>query len=370
MSYTQTEAMKRALKWVGKRYRQGYCQYFVVIEVFATGGVGDFDGDKAADAEDGWKAAVARGKVVKAADIKNMNDTPGGLMMYWSGGSHDNGHAATSLPNGKLLTTDKTPGYVGIVQNTWPHTHWGLTFLGYATKDGNGHNLLDKPKPVINPTPEKVSYRVISKTSLNGRDYPATGNVMVSLKTGTTVNSVGSKKLDNGDVWILNDKGFWFLKKYLEVKTATPKPPTTTSPVASEHADSTVTANLITWRLAPTNTKGVGDFQKGPLNYQKRYPILADVIKSYGGAMAVHTQEAAGKTQSAVFDKELGKAMGGTYNDYLAGDMFDISQTVTWAEGVYEIVDKFDLNMKPKEREGDTDCGKRNEDTERWLFLV
>lgn len=156
--HTQTDALKRAKNWVGKSYRPGMCQYFTVIEIFGTGGVGDWDGDRSPDAEDGWKAAVARGAVVHAKDIKDYSKIPGGLAAYWEGGSHDNGHAAPTAPGGMIISTD-LPNYgrVGLVPITMPHDRWGLKFLGYVTTEGHGLRLTDKPSAVNQNT---VAYRM------------------------------------------------------------------------------------------------------------------------------------------------------------------------------------------------------------------
>lgn len=160
---TQTAAITRAKSFDGKRYPRGRCQAFVVVEVFGTGAVGDYDGDRAADAEDGWKKAKDRGHVVpipaglstaeRSAWIKKI---PGGYMAYYTGGSADNGHAATTLGGGKLFTTDKTyasstQGVCGVVDVTWPETHWGLKFVGYATIEGNGFTLTDRPGAAAEP---------------------------------------------------------------------------------------------------------------------------------------------------------------------------------------------------------------------------
>lgn len=145
---TQTAAVARAKSLVGTPYPKGWCQAWVVAQVFGTGGVGDFDGDRAADAEDGWKEAVKNGRVVKASQIKNLNDIPAGYAIYWGGGSRDNGHAAVTAGNGQIYTTDLNGssaryGKIGKASITAPHTVWGLTLLGYAT-EMNGYILTDK----------------------------------------------------------------------------------------------------------------------------------------------------------------------------------------------------------------------------------
>lgn len=102
--HTQTEAIARARGWVGRSYPVGWCQKWVVAEIFGTGAVGDWDGDGAADAEDGWKKAVRNGKVVTAANIPDINAIPAGLSCYWTGGRGDYGHAAVTAGGGMIYS--------------------------------------------------------------------------------------------------------------------------------------------------------------------------------------------------------------------------------------------------------------------------
>lgn len=133
---------------VGDSYGVAWCQKFT-NECGQTGSVGDWDGDKAADAEDGWKKAVAHGKVVKAADVKYA-DIPAGVYHYWTGGSSDHGHAAVGIGGRRIVSTDMTDsgpryGRIGECDLTMPRVHWGLTYAGYALVEGNGYTLTDPP---------------------------------------------------------------------------------------------------------------------------------------------------------------------------------------------------------------------------------
>jgi hypothetical protein len=148
-------AVAAAKSWFGKPYGIGWCQKFT-NELFGTGTVGDFDQDSDFDAVDGWKAAVANGKVIRASSISSYAEIPPAVMLYWSGGSHGFGHAAVSIGGGRMVSTDlPVPGVVGNVPITMPHEKWGLDFVGYVTKEGNGYTLIDtggqgggtKPKP-------------------------------------------------------------------------------------------------------------------------------------------------------------------------------------------------------------------------------
>jgi hypothetical protein len=144
--HTSSSAIARAKAWIGKTYPAGWCQRWVVAEIFGTGGVGDFDGDRAADAEDGWKAAAARGRVVPASQIRDYADIPAGVACYWTGGSSDHGHAAVSAGGGSIYSTDlPTSGRIGKVALSEVHRRWGLTFAGYVLVTGNGYTLTDKP---------------------------------------------------------------------------------------------------------------------------------------------------------------------------------------------------------------------------------
>lgn len=150
--HTSTDAVARAQGWVGDAYPMGWCQRWVVAEIFGTGGVGDWDHDGAADAEDGWRQANAK---VSAAQITSLDRVPAGVACYWTGGAHDYGHAAVSAGNGYIYSTDLPyTGKVGKVPITTPHTKWGLTFAGYATVM-NGFTITDRP--VTTPSPGTVT---------------------------------------------------------------------------------------------------------------------------------------------------------------------------------------------------------------------
>lgn len=133
------KAVDRARTYVGRAAYSGMCQAFTVT-MFGTGAVGDYDGDRDADAVDGWRKAVARGRVVKASAIGDFTKIPAGVALYWSGGSRGYGHAAVSIGGGRMVTTDASRGLVGIanIKGWWAGSH---TFLGYVEVEGNGHTL-------------------------------------------------------------------------------------------------------------------------------------------------------------------------------------------------------------------------------------
>jgi len=107
---------------------------------------GDFDGDGASDAEDGWKSEPAQYK-------HTDRHPPAGVPVAYLGGSRDNGHRAISLGNGMIRSTDAAGwGHVGTVSLDWPERTWGLTYAGWSeTCDGV---LIPKPAP---PAPKPLS---------------------------------------------------------------------------------------------------------------------------------------------------------------------------------------------------------------------
>ena len=155
---------KRALARVGNSYPAGWCLRWVAREIYGVPGVGDYDGDRAADAEDFWKAAVKRGDVVKTSSPSKI---PAGVMVMWTGGRNDHGHAAYSLGDGEMVSTDlPRRGRIGRVRISTVKSSWGLTLVGYIKKDANGY-IYRKPAKV-----EPKVYRVVVAGGINGRRKP------------------------------------------------------------------------------------------------------------------------------------------------------------------------------------------------------
>lgn len=106
--------------------------------------VGDFDGDKAADAEDGWKSSTSK----HPGDRK----PPEGTMVFYGGGSSDNGHAAISLgPDSQdiywIRSTDgKGTGINGTVPLNYPEVKWNMPYLGWTEGIGDAR-IVDDSKP-------------------------------------------------------------------------------------------------------------------------------------------------------------------------------------------------------------------------------
>lgn len=119
----------RASSKLGNHYKVGWCQAWV-RKLLHKKGIGDFDHDGAPDAEDGWKAAK---KHHKAFRIHSIYDIPRGALVYWTGGSNDNGHVAVSAGNGKIYSTDLPRyGKIGKVSIKAPHKKWHVRLVGYV----------------------------------------------------------------------------------------------------------------------------------------------------------------------------------------------------------------------------------------------
>lgn len=199
----------RALSWVGRSYPPGWCLRFQVIEIFGVPGVGDYDGDRAADAEDYWKAAVARGRVVKTS---NPDKIPAGALIMWVDPNRpDYGHAAYSLGSGWMVSTDlPTSGKVGRVRVSDVARKWGHKLVGYVVVDGNGYTLNKPPKKVT-----KTTYIVTAKTGLRGRSSASTSAPTKRVaKHGSKV--VGVKTVSGSGLrWVVTADGLHYAAKHL-----------------------------------------------------------------------------------------------------------------------------------------------------------
>lgn len=129
----------------------GMCQMQTRLWLDAPS-AGDFDGDGAADAEDGWK------REPKSARRYDRNP-PRGTPVSWLGGPNDNGHRALSLGGGRIRSTDAGgKGRVATVDLGWVERNWGLAYAGWSTTI-NGHEIPlppeKKPQNKPNPKPKK-----------------------------------------------------------------------------------------------------------------------------------------------------------------------------------------------------------------------
>lgn len=142
--YDRDDAVIRAL--AAKNNVPNTCQLWTRL-VFGVPSVGDFDGDGASDAEDGWKSEPEK--------YKHPGDRhpPAGVPVSYGGGSRDNGHRAVSLGQGMIRSTDADGlGHIATVPLDWPEKTWGLKYLGWSdTCDGY---LIPTPAP---PKPEPLT---------------------------------------------------------------------------------------------------------------------------------------------------------------------------------------------------------------------
>ncbi|WP_051549261.1 hypothetical protein [Nocardioides sp. URHA0032] len=145
--YDRAQAVARAL--ASKTNAPNTCQLWTRT-IFGAPSAGDFDGDGASDAEDGWKSEPA--KYRHPGDRK----PPAGVPVSYGGGSADNGHRAVSLGGGMIRSTDANgSGRVATVPLDWPERAWGLTYLGWSdTCDGW---LIPEPFAPKPPKPEPLT---------------------------------------------------------------------------------------------------------------------------------------------------------------------------------------------------------------------
>lgn len=207
---------ERAKAWVGKGFSPGWCLYWCLTEVFLVPGLGDYDHDGAADAEDYWKAALKRGKVVQTSDPKNI---PAGVIIMWTGGSGDHGHAAYSLGNGEMISTDlETRGKVGRVAVDRARAKWGLKLVGYITVDANGFTLsrdvVEHSKPKKLPKP--VKYVVRANGGLRGHRVPDAASPTVRIARDGGNLWAYAMNTGGGREWAVSKNGIHYAAEYLK----------------------------------------------------------------------------------------------------------------------------------------------------------
>lgn len=132
---TREEAVRRALAL--ETNDEGMCQK-VVREYFDAPGAGDVDGDKDADAADGWAAEPH-----SARHVGDRNPPPG-VPLYFSKAGDGNGHRALALASGQVRSTDfdgkskkYKAGVVGTGTLKQVESAMGVTYVGWSsTIDG------------------------------------------------------------------------------------------------------------------------------------------------------------------------------------------------------------------------------------------
>ncbi|HMT68904.1 MAG TPA: hypothetical protein PKD16_02015 [Saprospiraceae bacterium] len=144
MVNNRAEAVEAALRTT--RNVPNTCQ-LVTRGWFNAPSVGDFDGDGAADAEDGWKSEPVSAR-------HSDRNPPAGVPVSYLGGSRDNGHRAISLGGGRIRSTDAGgSGVTATVDLAWPERAWGLKYVGWSeTIDG----IQIPPVPPVPPVGPKT----------------------------------------------------------------------------------------------------------------------------------------------------------------------------------------------------------------------
>lgn len=200
----------RALERVGSSYPAGWCLKFCLVELYGIGGIGDWDGDGAADAEDYAKAAKAQGNLHPIDDPKTV---PAGALVLYTGGSHDNGHAAYSLGKGEIVSTDLPKnGKVGRVPLTDPVTKWRHQLAGYVLIAPTGEHLVKAPKK-----PKATTYRVTARSGLRGRTAPTLlSRTAVVVPYGGTVEVLETVPGGSGLTWAKATDGLYYALRYLK----------------------------------------------------------------------------------------------------------------------------------------------------------
>ena len=207
-----TDHRERALDLVGTKYPAGWCLRFVLSEIFGAPGIGDWDGDGAADAEDYLKAAKRAGTL---NPIEDPEDVPAGALVLWTGGRNDHGHAAYSLGEGGIVSTDlPKAGRVGRVHIDAPNKYWGLALAGWVTTAPTGHRL-NKGKAPAPAKPTTTRYRVTARSGLRGRAGATTrSRVLASLRYGQHLDAVAVVE-GGGLKWAVTAAGHHYALKYL-----------------------------------------------------------------------------------------------------------------------------------------------------------
>lgn len=158
MTRTRSEVVAAARASIS--YTTRMCMQWTRVQA-GLPAVGDFDGDGAADAEDGWKASVQK----HPGDRK----PPAGTFPWWGGGSADNGHVNVSLgpdKNGQYWVRGidtPTKGLVGTVPLEWVEENWGLPYMGWTPSIGQHVVPEDAPAPIVELTRGRLIDEALNK---------------------------------------------------------------------------------------------------------------------------------------------------------------------------------------------------------------
>lgn len=203
---------RRALDKIGTAYPAGWCLKFQLVEIFGVPGIGDFDGDGSADAEDYAKAADKAGTLNR---VKSSADIPAGALVLWTGGRNDHGHAAYSLGGGEIVSTDlPKSGKIGRVPATDPATKWGLKLAGYLTVAPTGQHL-NKDTPAKPAKAKGKPYTVTARAGLRGRATPSTRARVVDVRPFGSSVQVLRTTTAGGLSWGESASGAFYAMRYL-----------------------------------------------------------------------------------------------------------------------------------------------------------
>lgn len=186
-----------------KTNKPGTCQLWT-RDRFDAPSAGDQDGDKDADAVDGWKS-----EPVSARHFDR--NPPRGVPVAFKGGSKGYGHRAVSLGGGRIRSTDMSngryaPGKVGTATIAQIEAAMGVEYLGWTpTISGIMIPLPLAPKPPVltapKPTPVKWS-SFIHLDAVGYADYASAVLQAAKLTKGRAVD-VDVQASKQGTMWAL-----------------------------------------------------------------------------------------------------------------------------------------------------------------------
>lgn len=263
--YIGEAVVKRGLAKVGKTHTPGMCQREIRL-LFGVPSIGDHDRDGDADAHDAWKAARAKGEVVRDPNPKNA---PRGAYLYFSGGR--NGHVALGIGGGKCVSTDAGGrGRWAIIGIAAVAKKFGRKYEGYIVITGNGYRVLEASTQVKT---DKARYEVTASV-LNGRSGPG---LQYPVKTKRAKGFQFDSTQSTGD-WV-RATSRWYHKAHLR---------------------KVVTGPSVTWRI-------------GTLNI----PLDAEKIPNGLSRAVIAAKQINSADLDIVAVQELDRSPGGTSHNYI-----------------------------------------------------
>lgn len=176
----QAQARARYQSAHGPQFGKNQCMWRC-RELVDAPAIGDYDGDGSPDAEDGWKFAKHKHPTSNPAEI------PGGVFVWWGGGSNDNGHVAFTDPDrpGYCWSTDIVrTGYFDLVPIALIHQKWGLPLLGWS-EDIDGVRVYDAARSTNQEDDDMAGF-----TSWSDADKKAFGDFIEKRVTAAMVDVI------------------------------------------------------------------------------------------------------------------------------------------------------------------------------------